>query len=210
MQNLLLVTLVGACATAVAVYTGFDWAYFVFVSAHIPRALLYSTDIVGLFVPIVFPLFLLISAYIYKERPRATHYRRDGLCMLQSVTCAYFFTLFLKALSGRDSPPDHTPLALLASHPDTSNGFHFGFMQGEMLGGWPSSHTAVSFALAACVHALYPNNKPLVCAAYMYALCIGLGITFGFHWFSEFLAGAGIGVCIGMAVTRSYTKRTHS
>jgi membrane-associated phospholipid phosphatase len=76
-----------------------------------------------------------------------------------------------------------------------------------MFWGWPSSHTTVAFAMAACLITLYPGNKKLILFASLYAFYIGLGVSVTIHWFSEFVAGAIIGSVIGMVVGRSFKSK---
>jgi membrane-associated phospholipid phosphatase len=85
---------------------------------------------------------------------------------------------------------------------DNSADFHFGFMQGEMLGGWPSSHATVAFAIASYIIAAHPKQpyvKPLM---YGYSALIALGVAVGFHWLSEAIAGAMLGILIGTTVAK--------
>jgi membrane-associated phospholipid phosphatase len=90
---------------------------------------------------------------------------------------------------------------------DSSHGFQFGFLKGGVFWGWPSSHTTVAFAMAACLIALYPKNKMLVPLSALYALYVGFAVSVTIHWLSEFVAGAIIGSMIGMVVGRSFKAK---
>ena len=87
---------------------------------------------------------------------------------------------------------------------NSSHGFQFGFLKGGVFWGWPSSHTTVAFAMAACLIALYPKNRLLVFLAALYALYIGFSVSVSIHWLSEFVAGAIIGSVTGTVVGRSF------
>jgi membrane-associated phospholipid phosphatase len=54
---------------------------------------------------------------------------------------------------------------------------------------------------------LVPRMPLLRFSALVYAFFIGLGVSFGIHWFSDFVAGAIIGSVIGVAVTRPLLKK---
>ena len=51
---------------------------------------------------------------------------------------------------------------------------------------------------------LYPKLRKLYLMALCYAFYVGLGVTVGIHWFSEFIAGALIGTTIETTVGRSF------
>jgi membrane-associated phospholipid phosphatase len=90
---------------------------------------------------------------------------------------------------------------------DISRNFQFGFYRGGVFNGWPSSHTAAAFAVAAALIMLYPNNKTIKWLALIYAFYIGLGVSISFHWFSDFVAGAIIGTLIGTVIGKSFRPR---
>jgi membrane-associated phospholipid phosphatase len=84
------------------------------------------------------------------------------------------------------------------SHPpDTSHGFQLGWLKGGVFWGWPSSHTTVAFAMAACLITLHPRNKTFV----------GLGVSVTIHWFSESGAGGIFGGLIETVVGKSFVNR---
>jgi membrane-associated phospholipid phosphatase len=91
---------------------------------------------------------------------------------------------------------------------DISHQFQFGFWEHGIFWGWPSSHTTVAFAMAVSLMYLYPKNKLIRYLAPLYALYIGLGISIGIHWFSEFIAGIIFGSLIGVVVGRFFKGRS--
>jgi len=52
--------------------------------------------------------------------------------------------------------------------------------------GWPSSHAAIAFAMAATVFTLCPKQRWLGWVAILYACYVGLGVSMTIHWFSDF------------------------
>jgi membrane-associated phospholipid phosphatase len=83
---------------------------------------------------------------------------------------------------------------------DNSHNFNFGFFREQVVGGWPSSHTTVAVALAVTLIMLYPKSYFIKIFSLGAAAYISLGVTFGFHWFSEFVAGLLLGIVIGRVV----------
>jgi hypothetical protein len=89
---------------------------------------------------------------------------------------------------------------------DFSGDFAFGFMERGIFSGWPSSHTAVIFAMAITLIGLYPKNIGLKIAAYSYAIATGIGMSLFAHWGSDAVAGALAGYAIGKSVGKSYKE----
>jgi membrane-associated phospholipid phosphatase len=128
----------------------------------------------------------------------------------QAALLGYLISCCYKAFTGRLPPPffRHLTNPVVDGAPwiDSSHGFQFGFLKGGVFWGWPSSHTAVAFAMSVCLVTLHPKNKMLVFLALLYAFYIGLGVSVTIHWLSEFVAGAIIGSVIGMTVGRSFKR----
>lgn len=118
----------------------------------------------------------------------------------QAALIGYLVSSFYKALTGRIPPPSTAVL-------DVSRQFNFGFLREGIFWGWPSSHTTVAFAMAFALIALYPKNKIVKSLSLIYALYIGIGVSFDIHWFSEFIAGAIIGAVIGLTVGKSFRSK---
>ena len=87
---------------------------------------------------------------------------------------------------------------------ELSRNFNFGFLKHGMFWGWPSSHTTIAFAMAVTLMKLFPVNKIITILCLLYALYIGIGVSFSIHWLSEFIAGAIIGSLVGKVVAKSY------
>ena len=174
------------------VVSGFDWNYFLFMHTHGSFAVLVIASIIGLLVPFLIPLAL----YVQGKQKKNNELIRVGRTLFASVVATFLIILAYKSFAGRVSPPEHGPLFDISTH------FQFGFMREQVIGGWPSSHTAIAFAMAVCVSTLYPKSRSLRIAAFIYTLIIGLGVSMGWHWFSEFFAGAIIGSVVGYVSAR--------
>jgi membrane-associated phospholipid phosphatase len=193
LQSILI--LVSACIiTALFVWSGFDWWYFIATYTTATRPLLFIADVLGFIIPVVVPIVL----YVYGSLKKNLHARYAAIVILLSASCGFLCSMLIKAFTGRISPPHHGPFDV-----DISAAFQFGLMEHHIIGGWPSSHATVMFAIAACCAALFPRRVVLVCMLYMLACFVGIGVTFGFHWVSEFVAGACLGYVIGKAVAAS-------
>lgn len=176
-------------ATALIVSSGFDWVYF---EATRPIArYLFSAVILGWRVPIVFPIVSYVYGFIRKDRRAIC----SAYATAQAALVGVLISSFYKALTGRPSPR-HSFGRLV----DTSREFHFGLLRGGVFFGWPSSHATVAFAMAAAVWKLYPNSRIVRRISFVYSLYIGIGVSMTIHWFSDFVAGAILGMVIGTVV----------
>lgn len=184
--------------TSICVISGFDWWYFSHTRSPIILTLLFPSALIGFIVPIFVPLGLYLYGY-FKER---IVWCRIALSLLGAEIVASFIAAVYKALTGRAHP------ALFEAGPyiDTSREFHFGFLEGGIFWGWPSSHTAVAFSLAAVLFTLYPQHRRRTWILFLYALYIGIGVSTTIHWFSDFVAGALFGTLAGFSLARTLIR----
>jgi membrane-associated phospholipid phosphatase len=180
--------------TYVFVVTKIDWNFLILSQEYGPAAMLFAADLLGYLFPVA-----ITGYFVYRGwRHRSVAARVIAQALAQSVILGVFVAGVYKSIAGRPSPPHHGVLI------DISNEFNFGFMQENILGGWPSSHAAVAFALAFCLVTLFPKKKLMHIAVILLAGFIGLGVALGFHWLSELIAGTLIGITIGVTVGRSH------
>jgi len=186
-------------ATYALVASGLDWQYFLFTQIYVPRAVLYTADIAGFLLPLILLLTFFCSWLLWRQR--------KYLCCLRAIMYATLlgFTLstFLKIFAGRVSPP-HGHSGSTVAFIDNSSDFNFGFMQEQIFGGWPSSHTTIAFAIATSLAIIMPPRWYIRAMLFGTALFVGLGVSFGWHWLSEFVAGVLLGVPIGIVVGQHY------
>ncbi len=183
-------------ATWLIVSSGFDWFYF---EETRPFArYLFSAVFLGWLVPVVFPVVSYIAGAIRQNR-RLIY---AAYSAAQAAVIGLLVSSFYKAFTGRPGLR-HASVRMA----DTSREFRFGFLRGGVFFGWPSSHTTVSFAMAAAIWRLYPDSKVTRCTALLYALYVGVGVSMTIHWFSDFFAGAIIGTVIGLAVGKAFRDR---
>jgi len=183
-------------ATLVIVSSDLDWRYF---EATRPFArYLFPAVIVGWRVPVVFPILAYITGSALKNRRAIC----SAYSTAQAAIIGLFISSFYKVFTGRPSPRH-----FLGTLTDTSKVFRFGFLRGGVFFGWPSSHTTVAFAMAAALWNLYPDSKVARCVAILYALYVGVGVSMTIHWFSDFVAGAIIGIAIGTTVGNAFHDR---
>lgn len=146
---------------------------------------------VGFVLPVLLPLILFLVAKSKNDKKllltaKATTY---------TVMLGFTVSTLIKTFSGRQSPFFHGTFSV-----DNSHNFNFGFLREQVVGGWPSSHTTVAIALATTFILLYPKSILIKVTGVCLAIFIGIGVTFGFHWLSEFVAGVFLGVVIGRVV----------
>lgn len=200
----LLLHAVAIGATFVLVWTGLDWAYLVYVLAQVPTPLLFIADFLGFAVPILVPLLFFILAIAFRQ----PLYRLYTEATLYAVLLGLTLSTAIKTFTGRTSPP-HFHHGEEQALVDNSHAFNFGFLNESVIGGWPSSHATITFAFAVTLTILLPPRWYIRASLFVLALFIGIGVTFGFHWLSEFVAGACLGTAIGLVVGGYYKKFSH-
>jgi len=187
--------------TYIFVKSGFDW--FCFSHFRIPGLVyfLFPAVILGGLLPILAPLTIFLLGAIRKNRKILN----TSFALGQAALLGLLVSDFFKTFTGRVPPPEIFGRGSSAF--DASQVFHFGFLQGGVFWGWPSSHTTVAFAMAMALYILYPKNKAIGFAAIIYAFYVGLGVSLTIHWFSDFAAGAIIGSVVGSVVGKSFLER---
>lgn len=186
--------------TILCVVLGFDWWYYTLTRVAVVWNLLIPSAGLGFFLPLLLPLIVWGLGHV-RGSVRLKHM---ALLIAEAELAAWLVSAGYKSLTGRI----HPELALLITKGDSSSIFHFGFFREGIFWGWPSSHTAVAFAGAVVVRALYPKSW-WASVALVYASYIGIGVSATIHWFSDFVAGALIGTAVGRSVIES-THRTNT
>jgi membrane-associated phospholipid phosphatase len=180
------------------VQSGLDWLYFESTRGVIQSLGLISA-VIGFFVPIIVPVVM----YVVGELRRNTKLMNAGVAVVQAEVVASIVAAVYKSLTGRIQPEFYANTSIL----DISHNFNFGFMRHGIFWGWPSSHTTVAFAGATVLVALYPDNKLIRYIAIIYAVYIGLGVSVSIHWLSDAVAGAILGILIGLSVVRNLSAK---
>ncbi len=192
--------------TIVIVKSGLDWSYYLATRSKALQSFVRPAIVLGTFFPVLGILLILMVGEVGKNQRLIT----AAWALGQAALLGYLISVIYKAFTGRLPPPFRgfqMSAANEGSLVDISHGFQFGFLKGGVFWGWPSSHTTVAFAMAACLIALYPKNRLLIFLASLYALYIGLSVSVSIHWLSEFVAGAIIGWVVGAVVGRSFRPK---
>ena len=191
--------------TIIIVKTDFDWRYFIFMGKFSWGSLFFPAIMLGGLLPILFPIALFIIGKI-RNSARTIN---TGFAVAQAAIAGLLISDFYKFFTGRIPPSGYFRQAVSSRKTlvDVSHGFQFGFFRGGVFWGWPSSHTTVAFSVALALCALYPKSKIIRFFSIAYAFYVGIGVSFTIHWFSEFVAGAIIGMVIGTVVGRSFRDK---
>ncbi|MEI8174681.1 MAG: phosphatase PAP2 family protein [bacterium] len=188
-----------ACAlTYILVVSNFDWKYFLFFNGSNTQKVLFSAAVLGGLVPIILP----ITFYLVGKSKKSSILTNIACAVAQAGILGWFVSSLYKAFTGRIEPP-----LFSGSLIDISRDFNFGFFYHGIFWGWPSSHTAVAFAIAVTIFVLYPKNLIVRIIAIFSAFYIGIGVSMSIHWFSDFVAGAIIGSVIGFVVGKAFLNR---
>jgi membrane-associated phospholipid phosphatase len=181
--------------TLVLVTSGLDWRFFVSTRDPTLRSWMFPAVVIGGLLPIALPIILLALGGL----ARSARTSLAGWAVGQSELIGALVAAAYKSVTGR-AHPSHGLGA------DISHVFRFGFLRGGVFWGWPSSHTTIAFAVAVTILTLFPKRRWLGCLAIAYALYVGIGVSMTIHWFSDFVAGAIIGMMIGTVVGTSFSR----
>jgi membrane-associated phospholipid phosphatase len=186
----------GALCTWICVRSGFDWWYYTHVHQSTFYPIFFPAVPIGGLVPLVVPLALYLVA-IFTRKPKINIY---AFALAQAALLGSLLSSLMKVFTGRVQPPHFTQTML-----DQSNGFRFGLYEGGIFWGWPSSHTTIAFAMAFTLISILPaEQKAWKYLAVCYAFYVGIGVSMGIHWFSDFVMGAILGTIIGTLVGKSF------
>ncbi len=188
--------------TYLLVVSGFDWYYFEVTRNVFLQEAALIPSIIGFLVPIILPIVI----YIVGKRRKDNDNTVVALGVIQAGLIGYVISIIYKAFTGRIQPEFLTHNSIL----DISREFNFGFLQHGVFWGWPSSHTAVAFAMSFALIIFYPKNKKVLYFSLLYAFFIGLGVSVSIHWFSDFVAGAIIGSLVGIVVGKNFLQSINS
>ena len=187
--------------TVLLVSSGFDWWYFTFVKTFYGISYFFlPAIIIGGILPIVLPIIMITIGYIMSK----VTVIKTGWMLAQAMIVSSFICTLYKMFAGRDMPSIHTMII------NTSDTFHLGFFEGDLVWGWPASHATIAFAMAMVIVHMFPTNKRVHLFSMLYALYISLGVTFSVHWFSDVVAGAILGAVIGIVVSSKWKSNSHN
>jgi membrane-associated phospholipid phosphatase len=159
-----------------------------------------------LYIGYVVPGLAPVSTYITGRFIKNEKLQMTGLALTQSFVLTFGIQSILKMSTGRALPGIVNELDQTRSLRTDDFSGEFNWFNMNILGGWPSGHTANAFSAAATVAEIYHDNIPLKIGLYTYAILMGFGKSVSVHWMSEVFAGALIGYAIGKTVGRSYRK----
>ncbi len=183
--------------TAALVLSGFDWWYFEHTRS-IGRAVTMPGVLLGAVLPVLLPVALLLLGQVRHQ----AHIKASGWMLGQAALLGSIISSIYKALTGRLHPPFEQ-----VAPTDISHQFNFGFLEHGIFWGWPSSHTAIAFAMAVALATACRRHPGMRLAALAYAVYVGLAVSINIHWFSDFVAGALIGTIIGWTVGKGFVTR---
>ena len=183
--------------TAVLVLSDADWQYFEITRSDSLwfSVIVFAAGIGGFILPVLVPLALYFWGQFRTDRALMLTAAATG----QAAAIGYLVSVVYKIFTGRTQPEFLTHFGTT----DISRAFHFGLFQNGIFWGWPSSHAAVAFAAATCF-ALLSRSRAAGIVALGCAVFIGFGASIGFHWLSDVLAGAILGILAGTIVAKRF------
>ncbi|MDR2579691.1 MAG: phosphatase PAP2 family protein [Fibromonadaceae bacterium] len=191
---------VGTFATYGMIVSEVDWKWN--RVAYNNRELMYAgmpSGIIGFLVPVAAPL----GFYYYGKNHENKELQITGLALGQAALLGFSISSGMKVFTGRHEPDIR---GRTGKTEDFSDDFKFGVYRRGAFNGWPSSHTATAFAMAAALAELNPDNTAIAVGAYSYAVFIGAGMSLMAHWASDIVAGALIGIAVGRTVGKNFYR----
>jgi len=189
--------------TFLIVTSGLDWLYLKTAPEFLSREYFFPAIFMGSLFPLLVPLLLLVGGKIVKSFETVNL----AFAMGQAAIFGSIISSLYKTFTGRIPPQVIRAAENILPTIDTSHGFQFGFLRGGVFWGWPSSHTTIAFAMTVAFAVLLARKSKWAYLSILYALYVGIAISFTIHWLSEFIAGAIIGAVIGLVVAKSFSKR---
>jgi len=204
-MRLVLSILVSAGLTYLLILSGIDWYWAKFFNEHelfvwmaVPFVL------AGMAVPII-----IITKFYSDWRQTRTHVAKTqfyrSFC---SFAATYILMTLLKIFTNRVDMEPFEPIGL----EDFSNEFRFGFLNSNswwesFSEGWPSGHTMIAIGMAIAIHPLL-RNKVWRYINIIYPVLIALSVSTAFHWISDVVSGAVIGILVGLYFSKREFKET--
>ena len=186
--------------TAIIILSGFDWLYYEATRNSVLQIIGFGAAGLGFLVPVFLPIIL----YTVGTARKNLRLKYAAYASIQAGILGLAISSLYKVFTGRVGLPH------IANAIDTSHVFQFGIYRGGAFQGWPSSHTAVAFAMSFALITLFLEKKIFRSILFVYALYIGIGVSMTIHWFSDFVAGAILGTVIGIVVGKSFLQKVHN
>lgn len=185
------------------IYFGLDWKIAVFFNQHDIFVWTASPFVLaGMIVPFV------IIGYYYSQKVKSK-VKQENLFYfraLYSFISTYILMTLLKVFTNR---VDMEPLEPIGNV-DFSGQFRFGFMNSNswwesFSEGWPSGHTLIAVGMAIAIHSSI-KSKFWKYVNVIYPILIGLSVSTAFHWMSDVITGAILGIIVGLYFSKFAPK----
>ena len=186
--------------TAFLILTGIDWQWAKFFNRH---EILVWLAVPWVFIGMLVPVVLLLFQYRTLKRQNSEQAKIQLSRALGSFISTYLCMTLLKVFTNRVDMEPFEPLGEI----DFSDAFRFGFMQcnswwESLAEGWPSGHTMVAVGMATAMHPLI-KSRFWKSVNLIYPFLIALSVSTAFHWISDAVSGAVMGVIIGRYFAKS-------
>ena len=192
-----------AVITWLFITTKIDWNWAVFFNQH--EVFIYAAApfiLLGMFVPLLIPAYYFLR---YKKSTKLGDKRAYQISFWTFVS-AYLVMTILKVFTNRVDMEPFEPIGDV----DISDQFRFGFLNSNswwesFSEGWPSGHTMIAVSMAIVIYPFLKSN--LWKAIHIsYAILVAMSVSTAFHWISDVISGAVIGVVVGFYFLRRFRK----
>ena len=184
--------------TILILESGLDWWYF----SHLRNSAVFPffslAGMLGFFIPFISVIVFVTLGILFRTKKVVW----AGYTIAVAGFFGWAISSFYKVFTGRIPPPQ----SFIQGMKNMSHGFQFGFNRGGIFWGWPSSHTAVAFAMSVALAVYYKDKKWIGVVAILYACYIAFGASINFHWLSDVVAGLILGSIVGIGFGNLFYK----
>lgn len=196
--------IISSAVTYLMICSGIDWLLAVFYNQHDIFVWMAAPFVLGgMAIP-----FVIIYVYYIRYKKNTTPFAKTQFFRsLYSFGFSYLTMTVLKVFTNRVDMEPFEPIG----NTDISNQFRFGFMNSNswwesFSEGWPSGHTMIAVGMAIAIHPLL-KSKFWKSVNIIYPILVAWSVSTAFHWLSDVLSGAIIGLVVGwFYANRKYTN----
>lgn len=180
--------------TYLLIYTGIDWSLAVFYNQNEFFVWIAAPFVLG---GMIVPIIIIVYFLLFWKKTKTQSYYIQFKRSIYSFICTYVIMTILKVFTNRVDMEPFEPIGSI----DTSNQFRFGFMNSNswwetFSEGWPSGHTMIAVGMAIAIHPLL-RSKFWKIMNIAYPIIVAWSVSTAFHWLSDVLSGAILGIVIG-------------
>ena len=190
---LILGIVVSGFLTWICIVTGIDWQIAKFFEKK--RIFIYAA-VPGVIAGMIVPFLFLLNYYLKEKKESITSKRGILKNLALGLISSFILSSLLKSITNRI---DMEPFESMGTK-DFSNGFRWGFLNSNSLWesfseGWPSGHSFIAITFFVILFPILSYKQKILHSLYVFVIM--MSVVTSFHWFSDIVSGAILGIIIG-------------